>query len=359
MCQPRRVAGAARRPGARRPPPSAWGGMALSGVVVAAVRSRDHCPPRRRACHRGGGRRRPRPGPAAHPAAAGLPALRRARRRAVRPVPAEPARPALARPGLPAVGRRLRGRARATTGPGGPAWPETVRTGKSSGSHEAGPGDPYWQPLHDRAAGAGPAVGGRGRAASSRCPPARAPSSTSAAATAGTPRAVPALPDADRDRARPAGQRRGRPGADRRRGPGRPGAVPRRRRDHGGPAADGLRRGAVLQPRAPPGARGQPPPCSAGSATRSSRAAPWPCSTSSPSQAAAPVPTPTCWPCSSTSARAPACTRRGELGGWLRDAGFAAAAEDQDPAHARPDPPGREKPRTTRTSRATPPPRLP
>ena len=34
-------------------------------------------------------------------------------------------------------------------------------------------------------------------------------------------------------------------------------------------------------------------------------------------------PTPTCSPCSSTSARAPRCTRRRELDGWLRDAGFA------------------------------------
>ena len=74
--------------------------------------------------------------------------------------------------------------------------------------------------------------------------------------------AVPPPPGADRDRARPAGERGGRPRDRRRRRDGRPGAVQGRRRDRRRPGlcwpgrcwpGRWLRRGALLQPRAPPG----------------------------------------------------------------------------------------------------------
>ena len=76
--------------------------------------------------------------------------------------------------------------------------------------------------------------------------------------------AVPPPPGADRDRARPAGQRGGRPRDRRRRRDGRPGAVQGRRRDRRRPGlrrpGQWLRRGALLQPRAPPGPGPDPRP---------------------------------------------------------------------------------------------------
>ena len=123
----------------------AWGGMALSGMVVAAVRTGITA----RLCRRA---MRPRAEVAADlgldplPTRLLLDCLRSAGHVTARSgrYRLSGAVTALARPGVAAVGRRVRGgRGRLLALVGGAE--QSARTGVTSGSHGAAPDDPYWR----------------------------------------------------------------------------------------------------------------------------------------------------------------------------------------------------------------------
>ena len=250
-CQPGRVARAAGRgrPGSRRRSLGRHGAVRHSGRGGA---HRPDGPAGAAARHRRGTGGRPRPGSAAHPVAARLPAIGRPRHRPRRPLPAQPPFPALARPVLRAVGRGLRR--------GNRGLLDLVGRTRRGDPRPASRRDPrraarrsVLGALHPRPVRARPAERRRGgqeaEAAGRRPAPARHRRRSRPVLRA----AVPPPSRADRYRARPARQRGGRP-RDRRRGrAGGPGAVPRRGRDGRRPrAGQRLRRCALLQPRAPP-----------------------------------------------------------------------------------------------------------
>ena len=214
------------------PAAEAWGGMGLSGILVAAVRSGVTA------------RLAQNPATAAElaadldldplPTRLLLDCLRSSGHVTARagPLPAQPPLPALARPGVRAVGRGVRR--------GNRGLLELV--GRTRRSHPRPPARrdrvarraarrPVLGALHPRPARARQAErrgGGQEAAAAVR--------RAAAARHRRRPRpvlrgAVPPPPGADRDRARPAGQRGGRPRDRRRRRDGRPGAVQGRRRD--------------------------------------------------------------------------------------------------------------------------------
>ena len=166
----------------------AWGGMALSGVVVAAVRS----------------------GITSRLAAGHATAAEVAADLGLDPLPTRLLLDCLRSTGHVAErsGRyRLSRSARRWLDPASPLsvasyvagtadyWPwwadldETVRTGASSGSHECAAGRRVLAPLHERANESSPVCRQPRSPASCRCRPTRARSSTSAGAMVRTPRA--------------------------------------------------------------------------------------------------------------------------------------------------------------------------